>query len=460
MKEISTLYKLPEVSGENLVYSFEIDYRKDEIKFITRDWGNFKLGGKETVPSKERAYLEVKKKFLNGELRLTDLTYDDQFYFFTNHLIYDLFIQLKIGLNTDQLLENLCLIIKSYLEVQCKSAESSRFGLGCREFLDLFEFYNRFDLVRVLVFQTDIGCDFSRIHQLEYHLKEKVLNSKLLFSCFNIKSALNGIVANKIESFNSFIDSELEKIYAGNYSFYQSLFGDLLSIQEINQEFPTDYEISPNLNDDDKAIELREGAFQFLKNSTNSCVQNKYLKIEENFSVPESKLHMLWNNGEIWLSHNESPLSHIRNTNSLYYYVENSIQRIFISFVFNLQNNFRKSIGLPNIGEGWVSETNLFNCVNEYFEELEVIQHASPTWLGRQHLDIFIPEYNLAIEYQGKQHSEPVEFFGGIEGFEKTVERDLRKKKLCKENNCSLFYVYPETDIDKFIVELEKYLKR
>ena len=41
------------------------------------------------------------------------------------------------------------------------------------------------------------------------------------------------------------------------------------------------------------------------------------------------------------------------------------------------------------VGEGWVSETKLFYLLQEKFPELEIVQHASPDWLGRQHLDIF-----------------------------------------------------------------------
>ena len=77
-------------------------------------------------------------------------------------------------------------------------------------------------------------------------------------------------------------------------------------------------------------------------------------------------------------------------------------------------------------------------------------------WLGRQHLDIYIPELKIAVEYQGRQHSEPVEFFGGQEAFEKNLERDARKKRLCDENGVNLLYVYPETDRDDFIQNLLK----
>ena len=121
----------------------------------------------------------------------------------------------------------------------------------------------------------------------------------------------------------------------------------------------------------------------------------------------------------------------------------------------NLENLLRSNKGLPKIGEGWISETTLFYLVKQKFDQYEVIQHASPKWLGRQHLDIYFSNLNIGIEYQGKQHNEPVNFFGGEEAHLKTLERDDRKKKLCYENNCTLLFVYPETITEDFLKELE-----
>ena len=42
------------------------------------------------------------------------------------------------------------------------------------------------------------------------------------------------------------------------------------------------------------------------------------------------------------------------------------------------------------------------------------------------------------IEYDGKQHFEPIEFFGGLDGFKKTQERDNIKNAYCKTHNIPL----------------------
>jgi hypothetical protein len=61
-------------------------------------------------------------------------------------------------------------------------------------------------------------------------------------------------------------------------------------------------------------------------------------------------------------------------------------------------------------------------------------------WLGKQRLDFYLPEYNIAIECQGGQHFKPIDLFGGEKGFIKTLALDMEKRKKCKENNVKLLY--------------------
>lgn len=111
------------------------------------------------------------------------------------------------------------------------------------------------------------------------------------------------------------------------------------------------------------------------------------------------------------------------------------------------ENILREHHGIPRIGEGWVSEMELFGLVKKFFPDAK--HHESPNWLKPQHLDIFIPSQNIAFEYQGKQHYEPVEYFGGEEAFLSTQERDLRKKKKCDQNGISLIYWHYEESINE-----------
>lgn len=123
------------------------------------------------------------------------------------------------------------------------------------------------------------------------------------------------------------------------------------------------------------------------------------------------------------------------------------------------ENIVREERGLPKIGEGWISETNLFYKIKEEYSEEEVIHQGRPSWLNRQHLDIYFPKKNIGIEYQGNQHREPIDHFGGKEGLQKRLELDKRKERLCKENNCNLVYVYPDYNFDEVKKQIEKILK-
>lgn len=52
------------------------------------------------------------------------------------------------------------------------------------------------------------------------------------------------------------------------------------------------------------------------------------------------------------------------------------------------------------------------------------------------------------IEYDGKQHFSPIDYFGGEETLKIQQERDQKKNKWCKENNINLLRI-PYTDYNK-----------
>lgn len=87
-------------------------------------------------------------------------------------------------------------------------------------------------------------------------------------------------------------------------------------------------------------------------------------------------------------------------------------------------------------------ESKLEKELNEFLtsEKIEVIRQANKIvfpWLHRQSLDFYLPQYNIAVECQGKQH---FGVGGWIESFSEIKERDERKRKLCEENGVKLLY--------------------
>lgn len=76
--------------------------------------------------------------------------------------------------------------------------------------------------------------------------------------------------------------------------------------------------------------------------------------------------------------------------------------------------------------------------------DIENIQRCDKTyfdWLGLQHLDFYLPKYNIAIECQGIQHYKPIEYFGGEEKFKLTKKLDEEKRNKVKEHNIKLVYI-------------------
>lgn len=70
--------------------------------------------------------------------------------------------------------------------------------------------------------------------------------------------------------------------------------------------------------------------------------------------------------------------------------------------------------------------------------------------------DFYLPDYNICIEYDGIQHFEPIERFGGIEKFTEQQHNDLIKTNFCKNNNIKLLRIRYDEDIDVKLNELFK----
>lgn len=86
----------------------------------------------------------------------------------------------------------------------------------------------------------------------------------------------------------------------------------------------------------------------------------------------------------------------------------------------------------------WLREAEMQGLVKKLFPEQVILREASPPWLKRQRLDVYIPALNLALEYQGEQHYKAIKAFGGYAALQRNLERDALKKQLCLENGVHL----------------------
>jgi hypothetical protein len=67
--------------------------------------------------------------------------------------------------------------------------------------------------------------------------------------------------------------------------------------------------------------------------------------------------------------------------------------------------------------------------------------------------DFYLPDHNLLIEYDGKQHFEPLEFFGGMEAFLDRVKKDTIKINYAKNKEIPLLRIRFDESIDEKLDE-------
>lgn len=97
-------------------------------------------------------------------------------------------------------------------------------------------------------------------------------------------------------------------------------------------------------------------------------------------------------------------------------------------------------------------QNNNIDYVSEYvFNDLKGIHD------GFLKIDFYLPEFNLCIEYDGRQHFEPVEFFGGKEQFKIQKINDKLKDTYCRNNNIGLLRI-PYWEFDNIGSMIEKFI--
>lgn len=102
-------------------------------------------------------------------------------------------------------------------------------------------------------------------------------------------------------------------------------------------------------------------------------------------------------------------------------------------------------------GENKVAEILDVNNI-KFFREYKFDDCKS---IKKLKFDFYIPEYNLCIEYDGKQHFEPNDFFGGEEALKYIQKNDQIKTEFCNNNNIELIRIrYDESIPDKILSRL------
>lgn len=102
-------------------------------------------------------------------------------------------------------------------------------------------------------------------------------------------------------------------------------------------------------------------------------------------------------------------------------------------------------------------ELTISNFLNEKNIEFEIQKKFNGCKLKNNlRFDFYLPKYKTCIEYNGIQHYESVEYFGGIKTLEYNKKRDLIKKEYCIKNNIKLFIIkYNENTLENMTLLIE-----
>lgn len=107
--------------------------------------------------------------------------------------------------------------------------------------------------------------------------------------------------------------------------------------------------------------------------------------------------------------------------------------------------NQRYSSHLEGVGCPKCKMSHLERDIKMYLDKNNIKYEQEKTfeWLkNKSHmfLDFYLPDYNIAIECQGEQHYRDVSKWFKSSGFDNTVRLDILKRKLCMDNNVTMFY--------------------
>lgn len=109
-----------------------------------------------------------------------------------------------------------------------------------------------------------------------------------------------------------------------------------------------------------------------------------------------------------------------------------------------LPGNHLAGKGCSKCGKGTTpnNENRVKYILQENFPNLEIIHgYRNKEIFKRQHLDFYIPSLNIAIEYQGPQHFQSVEFLTDHRhNYQHTHELDELKFNICKKEGIKLLY--------------------
>lgn len=108
------------------------------------------------------------------------------------------------------------------------------------------------------------------------------------------------------------------------------------------------------------------------------------------------------------------------------------------------------------------SSSNGENKIKNILDQMNITYEIQKTFddckdTKKLRFDLYIPKYNVLIEYDGMQHFKPIKFFGGIERFNGLKIKDKIKSEYAAKNNIPLLRI-PYTKFDLIEEEIKSFL--
>ena len=110
-------------------------------------------------------------------------------------------------------------------------------------------------------------------------------------------------------------------------------------------------------------------------------------------------------------------------------------------FYSDLLTGSTKSCGcMRSVGEYNINTYLTSKSINFYSQ----IKFEGLIGIGGKSLsyDFYLPDYHILIEAQGKQHEQPIKYFGGHEHFKIQQEHDKRKREYAEKNGYKLLEIW------------------
>lgn len=231
-------------------------------------------------------------------------------------------------------------------------------------------FYKDFNTTKIYKLKNTLKWDFpikfGSIHFDEYlENKRKLIGKDLVQRIFQ-PTELNEYTLDNVESYFDFVDSKLQLMYGDKNTFYEALFNEKKSLDEINNEIKGEkydplsevYNAPGHRYDGQKlnlgGEEIGKNSEKALKKKLNEYPFTKYIKVLNDY---KQKTEFKGFVNTIYTRYNENVLGFCEYTgedekNSFKHFIEEKIFQIFFVWLKFLENEFRVSRGIPKIGEG------------------------------------------------------------------------------------------------------------